>query len=362
MSNYFGPSFRVEVNGSQLAADVSKNIQQVTVVSKPDMMDTFSMVLTNAYPLMRWTHTGDADLFREGSGVVIALGYVDDMREMIDGEITRLNPTFPEGGIPTIAIDGYTRLHWLNGDKKTKTFQQMTDQQIVQKIASDVGLEPQVEDTGGPYDYVMQANQTDLEFARVRAARIRYEVLVQGKKLIFRKAKEMEPKIYTLVWGHAQEALSGANTMPLKSFAPDLSTMQQVNTVQVRGYDIKTKQPIVGKAGSGDEPTKMAGQQTGAQITASSFHRPREFVRVNIPVASQAEADQHAKAIYNDRAMSLVGGSGVTIGIPDLKSGSVVELRGIGPRFSGLYYIKEATHSIGSSGYQTNFTVQRNAV
>ena len=69
-----------------------------------------------------------------------------------------------------------------------------------------------------------------------------------------------------------------------------------------------------------------------------------------------------AKAIYNDRGMGLVSGSGATIGIPDLRSGSVIELQGLGPRFSGQYYIKEATPSIGSNGYQTSFNVQRNAV
>jgi phage protein D len=83
---------------------------------------------------------------------------------------------------------------------------------------------------------------------------------------------------------------------------------------------------------------------------------------VTTPFSSQAEGDQHAKAKFNEKAMNLVGGSAQTIGIPDLRSGQVVELKGLGPRFDGFYYIDEATHSISGSGYQTSFTVKRNSV
>ena len=59
----FAPAFRVSVNGAALAADVSKNVEQVSVVNELDSADQFSLTLANPYPSMRWTHTSDADLF-----------------------------------------------------------------------------------------------------------------------------------------------------------------------------------------------------------------------------------------------------------------------------------------------------------
>ena len=105
MTKYFAPSFRIQVNGSRIRADVSAEIEQVQVVSKPDTLDTFSFTIANPLPKMRWTHTADADLFREGSSVKISLGYVDDLQEMIEGEITQISPSFPQDGIPTVAIE-----------------------------------------------------------------------------------------------------------------------------------------------------------------------------------------------------------------------------------------------------------------
>ena len=363
MTNYFAPAFRVEVNGSHLQADVSMNIQNITVVSKPDTLDTFTFTITNALPVMRWTHTSDANLFREGNSVSIAMGYVDDLQGMIEGEITAISPTFPANGIPTVTISGNTRLHRLRGTNNTRTFQNTTDAEVAQKIAQANGLQAETEDTGIQYEYLIQPNQSDLDFLKQRAARIHFEILVQGKKLIFRKAKECQPKTYTLVWAGVQQAfVSGPNTLPLKSFAPDLDALAPSSNVQHRSYDVMSKQALVSNADPSDQCSTMGGSQSGSQLPQSVFQTPRNEVHVTTPFGSQAEGDQLAKARLNHKAMQLIKGTAETIGIPDLRSGQVVQLVGLGPRFEGLYYIDQATHSITSSGYSTSLNVKRNAI
>ena len=94
---------------------------------------------------MPWTHTGDADLFKEGNAVTIEMGYVDDLQPMFDGEITSISPTFPESGTPTVRVAGYTRQHWLRRSPKTRTFQDVTDKEIVEQTARDLGLTPEAE-------------------------------------------------------------------------------------------------------------------------------------------------------------------------------------------------------------------------
>ena len=77
---------------------------------------------------------------------------------------------------------------------------------------------------------------------------------------------------------------------------------------------------------------------------------------------SQQECNDAAKAHYNNSAMDLVSGSASTIGTPDLRAGQIVQLKGVGLHFDGNYRIEEATHSIGSSGYQTSLNLKRNSV
>jgi phage protein D len=213
-----------------------------------------------------------------------------------------------------------------------------------------VGLTPAAEETGTQHPYVLQYNATDMAFLVERARRIHFEVLVEAKKLVFRPAAAARPEPTTLTWGRN-----------LRSFNPTMNTLRQVSEVTVRSYDPRTKKEIKGRAGAGDEDTAMGGRQTGPQATERAFNRRNEEIRVVSPMATQEEADQLARAIYNDRALEFVTGNGSSIGLPTLRAGRFVTLDGLG-RFSGPYYVARASHSINASGYLTTFSVKRNSI
>ena len=361
MTNYFAPAFQIVVNGSRLESDVSYEIEQVQVVSKPDTLDTFSFTIANPMPKMRWTHTSDAELFREGHTVKIAMGYVDDLQDMIEGEITQISPSFPAGDIPTLAVEGHSLLHRLHGSNNTRTFQNVTDKDIAEKIGQDLNLQVEADDPGVQIEYVIQPCRTDLSFLRERARKLHYEILVTDKKLIFRKSQETTDKTYTLVFAQAQMAVAtGTDILPLSTFSLKMNAKAPPSKVQSRGWDPSTKQAIVSNATSSDQTSKMGGSDAGGDVSSNAYG-DRTLVHVDTPFASQAECDDHAKGSYNNQAMTLITGSAETIGVPDLRAGTVIQMLGVGPRYEGYYIIDEATHNIGSDGYKTSLTVKRNA-
>jgi phage protein D len=365
VTNYFAPAFHITVNGSRLEADVSYEIEQVEVVSRPDTMDTFSFTIANPMPKMRWTHTPDADLFREGHAVVISMGYVDDLQLMIEGEITEISPSFPAGDIPTVQIDGRNLLHRLHGSNNTRTFQGVSDKDIAEQIGQKLNLQVEADDPGVQYDYVIQPGQTDLEFLRQRAEKIHFQLLVEGKKLIFRKSQEATPKTYTLVWAQAQmtAAATGSNILPLTTFSLKMNATAPPTKVQTRAWDPTTKQALVSNATSSDQCSKMNGTQAAGEVPSNAFAgADRTLVQTTTPFATQAEVDEHNKATYNNKAMGLVTGTAETIGVPDLRAGTVIQMLGVGPRFEGYYLIDQATHTIGGDGYKTSLNLRRNAV
>jgi phage protein D len=363
VTNYFAPAFQIIVNGSRIEADVSYEIEQVQVVSKPDTLDTFSFTIANPMPKMRWTHTSDADLFREGNMVKIAMGYVDDLQDMIEGEITKISPSFPAGDIPSVGIEGHSLLHRLQGSNNTRSFQNVTDKDIAEKIGQDLNLQVEADDPGIQIEYVMQSCRTDLDFLRERARKLHYEILVEDKKLIFRKSQEATSKTYTLVWAQTQlAAATGSNVLPLTTFSLEMNAKATPKKTQSRSWDPTTKQALVSNAGPSDQTSKMGGAQAGGDVGSDAFKTDTTLVNVNTPFGSQAECDEHAKASHNNQAMNLVTGSAETIGVPDLRAGTVVQMLGVGPRFEGDYRIDEATHDIGGDGYKTSLKLRRNSV
>jgi phage protein D len=50
------------------------------------------------------------------------------------------------------------------------------------------------------------------------------------------------------------------------------------------------------------------------------------------------------------------------VGDPALKAKTLVEIAGVGKRYSGAYYVTKVSHSIGDGGYTSEFECSRNAV
>ena len=55
----------------------------------------------------------------------------------------------------------------------------------------------------------------------------------------------------------------------------------------------------------------------------------------------------------------FITGSGKVIGLPDLRPSDNLSLSGLGKRFNGLYYVKKVEHTMGGSGYTTQFDVRK---
>lgn len=291
--------------------------------------------------LMRYTWSEDRRL--EPGGVLeLKLGFGFTPPTVFKGEITALEPEFSPGQASTLTVRAYDLSHRLLRAQNTRAYQKQKDSQIAQTIATAHSLGCQAQDSKVVHEYVLQHNQTDLAFLQERAARIGYEVFVSGEVLHFGPPQRRPGPPIVLELGAA-----------LIEFAPRLSTAATSRSYQVRGWDPKRKQPIVGKAAG-------AGASPAINRPAPASHARGEYGSVTLPVASKAEADMIARAQHDARGLSYITGAGLCLGEPALRVGETVVIAGVGARFSGTYYLTSITHSYApSEGYQTSFEVQR---
>jgi uncharacterized protein len=292
----------------------------------------------------------DNKLFDVGNEVEIQMGYEQELKTVMVGEITGLEPEYTQNTIPIVVVRGHDLRHRLLRGRHTKSFLQMKDSDIAKQIALTRGLAAKATDSKVKLEYILQHNQTDWEFLQERAGRIGYEVMVENKTLYFRPPENAKSKILTLTYGE-----------DLQEFLPRLSTMTQVEKVEVRGWIPKEKKEVIANATVGKESGIMGGKTSGAKAVKNAFGESSHTI-VNQPVSSKAEAEQIALGQFQDRAIAYITGEGTCQGNPKLRAGKVIEILRVGKRFSGLYYIMSAEHSYSrEQGYQTSFTVRRNA-
>jgi phage protein D len=100
------------------------------------------------------------------------------------------------------------------------------------------------------------------------------------------------------------------------------------------------------------------GSRGGESTIEQSFNQRKEIV-VDRPIHSKKEAETLALETLERISKDMVKGTGSTVGLPDLRAGSVVMMGGLGTRFSGRYFVTSTTHAISDSGYTTQFECRR---
>ena len=338
----------IRINDTRLPPEAWSDMRSLTVQEDLDAISMFALELYNWDDRLLTFPWSESPLFAVGNEVEISLGYVDDLHPVMVAEIISLEPRFVSGELPTLTVRGYDHRHRLARGRNTRVFQQMADSAIAEQVAREAGLSSSVTETDIKYSYVLQSNQSDLDFLQQRARRIGYEVFARDKVLYFRPPQHTAAATVTLELGEE-----------ITEFSPRMSTQSQVGELAVRGWDVKQKQVIVGKATVGQESTtgdgssgpRAARQAFGGSSTAS----------VDLPVNTVAEADAIARGRFDDLALDFVQGDVVADGQPQVHAGTVVTIDGVGDRFSGAYYVTSVTHSLtAEQGYQTTLSVQRN--
>lgn len=333
--------YRLMVNGSAATPELERAVVSVTVDERLHVPTMFEIQIRVDPHDMKFV---DEPAIGEGKEVEIRVGYADQEQSLCIGKVTSLDVDLDEQ-MPVLIARGYDLSFALHRDVKSRSFVKQTDSDIAKTIAGESGgLTANVDATSEVHPYLLQHAQTNYDFLLDRAQRIGYELRVVGKELRFRKpAPEGSP--VELTWG-----------VNLKRFYPRLSVAEQVDEVQVRSWDVTNKQTIIGTATSAQTAPKI-GEGREAKVVANGVWGSAKQVVPDAPVATEQEATTLAQAMLDGLTSSFIQATGECNGDPKLRVGATVDVKGIGKRFGGTYYLTAVRHTIGkTAGHQVSFT------
>lgn len=368
-----------KLNDDDKLKEIQQNILEVFVEESLHLPAMFVLKILNSDE-----RTGEAEkllgyekYFNMGDTIKIGFAVTkqdyaseDDIENshLIDGEITAIEGNFIAKGRAEIVVRGYDVSSRLQRGRYTKSFQEMSDSDIVKKIAKldevniDIG---QVDDSGPIHDHVFQTNQTNMEFLRERAARIGFELFVQDNKLNFRKPPSSceDNDLLKMKW-----------SKDFTSFKTRVTSAEQVRVVEVRSWDYKNKKLIseLADSESGHVPTETVNGQGSSASTALElfqelpFNKPEtpKMTVVDQPILSSnkvfnpKEAETTAQALFDELAGEFVYADGEGPGNPNIRPGRVIKVEEMGDRFSGEYYVTETQHWYIKGIYITRFSVR----
>lgn len=391
-SGFYVPQFEIKIEGAGLPRNILRDVTQLTYDDNIKEIDSFELTVNNWDPTtqdFKYVGSETAERLARQTGddrrlrlfepcnkeVEVWMGYLGDLRLMLKGTFTTMEPNFPASGAPTLSVRGLNVVHQLRRKQYSTTWGDKRDSEIAKNIATLVDKElgnkhkrfplPIVinEKAMGQEErlpYVAQKNQYDIDFLLTRALRLGYVVFVREGNP---KASNPDERNQHLYFGPSDGTIPGQRDVTFKlkwglsliDFKPTLTTANQVRSVTVNGWDRAKKKAISVKASLDDKELNL-NRDLHELLKVCD---PREEIVIDKPVHTEKEAKTLAQAILKDRQKEIVKASGTCIGLPDLRAGKKVLIEGLGSRFSGTYFVTKSTHSIGDSGYTTKFNARR---
>ncbi len=291
--------------------------------------------------------------------IVIKVG--DEMKTVYRGEVIGLEANYRGGEKARLTVRGMNKMHRLLRKRKSITFVDKTDEEILRAVATDAQLKLDYKhETAIAYKHVYQHNQTDLEFLRMRAARMGCHVWCKSDKLFVRQPDLDNAPV-------AKLKISDSGESAVKSFTPRLSAANILRKVTVQGWNPETKELLRGEYTAKDSRLGSENAIKGAGKLGKE-----ETFTVDHPIWTVDEAKALAKARLVDITLGFITGECEMVGDPKYDLADIVEItasqeqRSNDDPFNGRYYVMGVSHRYSASktkdgGYTTVLRLARDA-
>ncbi len=289
----------------------------------------------------------DRDELDFGKAFVVGAGDEDAAATLFTGKIYGIEAHYPEGRAPEITVLAEDRLQDLRMTRRTRTFEDVSDNDVFSDIARDHQLQQSIDITGPTHRVLAQLNQSDLAFLRERARAVGAEIWVSDRTLYARSRTSRGDDAVKLTYGRGLYAFS---------VLADLA--MQRTALTIGGWDVETKEQIASEATDAIVQSELNGFQSGAKVLREAFGTRVERVVHMVP-SDEDEARSIAEAHFRAVARKFITGRGEAEGDGRLRVGATVDLQGLGNLFDGQYTLTEVRHTIDGNGFRTAFTVER---
>ena len=286
------------------------------------------------------------DLLSLGKSIKILAGDESDPQEIFRGVISGLELVMEQQQEPELIVLAEDALQKARMARHTQLHTDTSLRSLVESVAADLGLRATITGLSDSISPQMQLNETHLAFLRRLLQRYDADLQVVGDELHLSPRAEVRRNEINL---EINSQLGNIRVLA------DLA--HQVTEVTFSGWDATRGQTInVSSDGSAD--LGPGSGRSGTQILAAAFDERSEHIS-GMAGADEAEAQALVNARYSKCARQLVAVEGTAEGNPNLRVGSHVTLRGLGPRFENTYYVTRVCHRYDDTqGYRTEFEAQ----
>ncbi len=297
-----------------------------------------------------WFTWADSAKFDIGKAIQIELKAQASPVLVFDGEITVVGLEQRASDRHVFVVEAYDKAHRMGHATRIKTYLQQSWADVLQAMTGPYGLSAEAGSDLGTvtHEYLLQ-QESDLALVQRIALRTGSEWFVDAGKLHVRPRPELGTAAATVTFGE-----------DVLRFRARYSGSEHVGKVEVRGWDPMRKQAIVATDTSqisNPQGASATGQSRSWRTSASAMNPASATLTAStVGVGSADEAAQVAKGLARRQTINELVVQGETFMRPDIKIATVLEVKGVGTKFAGNYYLTTVEHRLTRDSQTTRFT------
>jgi Rhs element Vgr protein len=334
------PSINITVNVNGQPINDEYGIKSISVVHALNKISYAEVVLlgevkvgSDSIPL------SDGDDFSPGNKISISAGYVDsDESNIFSGLIVSHAVEINSESYFSFRILCKHAAVTMTYNEKEAEFFSKSDNAIISAITGTYGLSASVDSVADEQEAVFQRMSTDWDFILSRCDYNGFIVSMDGDTLTIGKPK---------VDGTADLKITFGDS--LISFDATLSAENQPPSLKASAWDTKTQALI---SSSAAEPSVNAQGNLTAKTLSGKLGQS-ELNLISAAPLDTAELQSWANGELLRKRLSAIKGSVKFVGSALAKTGTLIELEGVGKKFEGSAFISSVMHTIDEDAWNT---------
>lgn len=277
----------------------------------------------------------DGEDFKPGNKIEISAGYGSEVNKIFSGIVIRHGINITTNNESNLVIECQDVAVRMTAGRKNANFNQVTDAEVLTSIIGNYSdLKAKVSDTTANLSGLVQYNVSDWDFMITRAEANANLVMVSDGTVTIEKPDLTGEALLTVTYG-----------LDMLSFKADIDALHQYSKVTSVGWD-PAEQVVV------EEPVSAIKGGDNYEDFSSVMQLDNYRLQTQTPISTYS-LKNWASSQQSKSRLSLLRGFVQFQGSAKPQLGSMIELKGVGSRFSGKVFTSAIEHDIRDGNWST---------
>lgn len=283
--------------------------------------------------------TSNEDHFLPGRKIEIKVGQASQETTIFQGIIVKIGLKVRNRGSSALTVECRDAAVRMTVGRKSRFFIAKRDSEVLSDIVEEHGLTADIAATEVQHPELVQYHARDWDFVLTRADANGMLVLVDDGKVAVKRPTTVGTADLSLLLGDT-----------IYEFDAQMDARHQYQSVTAQGWDYSA-QKVVKKDGSAPSPSPQ-GNLSESDLAATIGLEDFELRHTGRPGDQELKGWADAHLIRSSLA-KIVGRAQIP-GFGGIKPGQLVEVGGVGDRFSGTAYVAGVRHDVTGGVWRTD--------